>query len=191
MYRILLLLVLAPVVQAAEPVSSVVREQHYMVYGRTIAEIQRSIIERTPVRHALGTFAGNTRTDYKATYRLVPVGQSSCVLTNAAVRAESVVTLPQLAPGTLHPAVATEWQRYYTALRSHEYLHVESARESARTTQQWLAGMQISGPCHAARPRVRAAIEVHIRSLDESDRQLDALTGHGRSQGAGLKPRVR
>lgn len=191
MYGILLLLVLAPVVQAAEPVSSTVREQHYLVYGRTIDEIQRSIIERTPVRNALSAFAGNTRTDYKATYRLVPVGQSGCVLTNAAVRAESVVTLPQLAPGTQHPAVATEWRRYYTALRSHEYLHVESARESARTAQQWLAGMQISGPCHAARPRVRAAIEVHIRSLDERDRQLDALTDHGRSQGARLKARPR
>lgn len=191
MHRFLLLLALAPLAQAAEPVGATVREQHYLVFGRTIDAIQRSIAERTPVRNAWGAFAGNTKTHYKATYRLVPVGQSGCALTNAAVRAESVVTLPQLAPGTLPPAVAAEWRRYYLALRSHEYLHVASAREAARITQQWLAGLEIGGPCHAARPRVRAAIEVQIRSLDERDRQLDAVTDHGRSQGAWLDAKVR
>ncbi|MCM2318880.1 MAG: DUF922 domain-containing Zn-dependent protease [Pseudomonas sp.] len=191
MRRFLLLLALAPLVQAAEPVSSTVREQHYMVFGRTIDDIQRSIIERTPVRNAWGAFAGNTKSHYKTTYRLVPVAQTGCVLRNAEVKVESVVTLPQLAPGTLSPAVAAEWRRYYTALRTHEYLHVESARESARTTQQWLAGMQIGGPCHAARPHVRVAIEAYILKLDERDRQLDALTDHGRAQGAWLDARAR
>lgn len=185
------LLALAPLVQAAEPVSSTVREQHYMVYGRTVDDIRRSIIERTPVRNAQAAFAGNTKSHYKTTYKLVPVAQTGCVLRNAAVKVESVVTLPQLAPGTLPPAVAAEWRRYYTALRAHEYLHVEGGKESARATQQWLASMKVSGPCHAARPRVRAAIEAYIRMLDERDRHLDAITDHGRSQGAWLDARVR
>ncbi|MNN49685.1 hypothetical protein D3C81_1642260 [compost metagenome] len=191
MYRIWLLLVLVPAVQAAEPVSSTVREQHYMVFGRTIDEIQRSIIERTPVRNAQGAFAGNTNSHYKTTYRLVPVAQTGCVLRNATVKVESVVTLPQLAPGTLSPAVAAEWQRYYTALRTHEYLHVQSGKESARATQQWLANMTISGPCHAVRPQLRVTIEAYILKLDERDQHLDAITDHGRSQGAWLDARVR
>lgn len=191
MLGILLLVALTTLAQAAEPVSSAVREQHYMVYGRTIDEISHSIIERTPVRNARGAFSANTRTHYKTTYRLVPVAQTGCVLKSAAVKVESVVTLPQLAPGTLSPAVAAEWLRYYTALRTHEYLHVESGKESARTTQQWLASMKVRGPCHAARPHVRIAIEAYILKLDERDRHLDALTDHGRSQGAWLDARVR
>nr|WP_254797352.1 DUF922 domain-containing protein [Pseudomonas aromaticivorans] len=162
-----------------------------MVYGRTVDDIRRSIIERTPVRNARGSFAANTKSHYKTTYRLVPVSQTGCALRNAAVRVESVVTLPQLAPGTLPPAIAVEWRRYYIALRAHEYLHVESGRESARTTQQWLASMKISGPCHQARPHVRVAIEAYIRKLDERDQHLDAITDHGRAQGAWLGDRVR
>lgn len=188
---ILLLLALAPLVQAAEPVSSTVREQHYMVYGRTIDAIRRSIIERTPMRNAQGAFAGNTKSHYLTTYRLVPVSQTGCVLRNAAVRVESVVTLPQLAPGTLPPAVAAEWRRYYTALRAHEYLHVDSGKEAARATQQWLASMKIRGPCHEAKPHVRVAIEGYILKLAERDQQLDVMTDYGRSQGAWLDAGVR
>ncbi|WP_166366357.1 DUF922 domain-containing protein [Pseudomonas akapageensis] len=183
--------VLAPLAQAAQPVSSIVREEHYVVYGQTIEDIQRSISDRTPVRSPQGAFAGNTKTVYQTTYRLVDVSQTACALQNIAVKVESVITLPQLAPGNLSPAVADEWRRYYTALRAHEYLHVESARESARETQQWLASMRISGPCQVARPQVRVAIEAYILKLDERDRQLDVITDHGRSQGAQLDARVR
>lgn len=191
MRRIWLLVALSPLAQAAEPVSSTVREQHYLVYGRTIDDIRLSISERSPVRNAHGAFGGGTNTRYKVTYRLVPVAQTACVLKDARVKVESVVTLPQLAPGTFAPAVAAEWQRYYSALRVHEYLHVASGKGAARTTQQWLASMQISGPCHAARPRVRVAIEAYIHKLDERDRQLDTVTDHGRSQGAWLDTQVR
>ncbi|MCM2320536.1 MAG: DUF922 domain-containing Zn-dependent protease [Pseudomonas sp.] len=191
MRGIWLLLALTPLAMAAEPVSSTVREQHYLVYGRTIEEISRSIGERSPVRNGLSAFGGGTRTHYSASYRLVPVSETQCVLKDAAVKAESVVTLPRLAPGTLPPAVSAEWRRYYLALRTHEYQHVESARASARVAQQWLAGLQLSGPCHAVRPRVRAAIEARIRMLDERDRLLDRMTDHGRSQGAELDLRVR
>lgn len=188
---ILLSLALASLVQAAEPLSSTVREQHYMVYGRTIDEIRRSIAERTPVRIVHGTFAASTRTRYQATYRLVPLTETSCALRDAAVKVESTVTLPQLAPGTLPEAIADEWRRYYTALRTHEYMHVGFGRESARTAQRWLAGMKLSGPCHQARPRVRAAIEAYIHQLDVRDQQLDATTGHGRTQGAWLDSQAR
>lgn len=191
MRGIWLLLALTPLAQAAEPVSSTVREQHYLVYGRTIAEIHRSISERSPVRNAQSAFGGGTKTHYSTSYRLVPVSETQCVLKDAKVKAESLVTLPQLAPGTLPPAVSAEWRRYYLALRTHEYQHVESAKASARVTQQWLAGIKLSGPCHAARPRVRAAIEAQIRMLDERDRLLDTMTEHGRSQGAELDLRVR
>lgn len=191
MRGIWLLLALAPLVQAAESVSATVREQHYLVYGRTIDEIRRSIIERTPVRSAWGAYAGNTKNHYRTSYRLVPVSQTSCALTNAAVQVESLVTLPLLAPGTLTPGVAAEWRRYYTALRTHEYQHVKSGRESARITQQWLASTRITGACHAVRPRVQVAIEAYIRKLDERDQHLDAMTNHGRSQGAWLDDRVR
>ncbi|HYQ39168.1 MAG TPA: DUF922 domain-containing protein [Pseudomonas sp.] len=191
MRGILLLLALTPLAQAAEPVSATVREQHYLVYGRSIDDIRRSIIERSPVRNVQGTFAANTRSQYKATYRLVPEGAAGCVLRNARVAVESVVTLPQLAPGTLTPEAAAEWRRYYSALRAHEYLHVENGKESAQATQRWLAGMKLSGPCHEARPSVRVAIETYILKLDERDQQLDALTEHGRSQGAWLDARVR
>lgn len=185
------LLLLAPLVQAAEPVSSTVREEHYLVYGRTIDDIRQSISDRTPVRSARGAFAGNTKSHYQTTYRLAPVSQTGCALKDVAVKVESVITLPQLAPGTLPPAVAQEWRRYYTALRAHEYRHVESGKESARTTQQWLASMKISGPCPAARPHIRVAIEAYILKLDERDRHLDVITDHGRSQGARLDTRVR
>lgn len=190
MYRVWLW-VLAPLLQAAEPVSSIVREEHYVVYGQTIADIQRSIGDRTPVHNAQGAFAGNTKSEYKTTYRLVPVSDTECALQDVAVAVESVITLPQLAPGNPSPAVAQEWRRYYTALRTHEYLHVESARASAAATQRWLASMQLSGPCSAARPQVRAAIEAYILKLDERDRQLDVITDHGRKQGAQLDARVR
>lgn len=188
---ILLLLALAPLTQAAEPVTSKVREQHYLVYGRTIDDIRRSIAERTPVRDGQSAFGGNTKITYQTTYRLVPVSSTSCALTNAAVKVDALVTLPQLVPGTRTPAVVAEWIRYYTALRAHEYQHVSSGTASARETQRWLARMKLTGPCHAARLRVRAAIETHIRMLDERDRQLDILTDHGRTQGAWLDIRVR
>lgn len=183
--------VLAPLAQAAEPASSIVREEHYVVYGQTIDDIQRSISDRSPVRTPQGVFAGNAKSEYQTTYRLVSISQTECALQDVAVKVESVVTLPQLAPGNLSRPAEEEWRRYYTALRTHEYLHVESAKESARATQQWLASMKISGPCYAARPRVRAAIEAFILKLDERDRQLDVITDHGRSQGARLDARVR
>lgn len=188
---ILLLLALAPLAQAAEPVTATVREEHYWVYGRTIDDIRRSIAERTPVRNGQSAFGGNTRITYQTTYRLVPVSSTACALTKAAVKVDALVTLPRLVPGTRTPAVVAEWLRYYAALRAHEYQHVSNGKASAKETQRWLARMKIGGPCRQARPRVRAAIETHIRMLDERDRQLDVVTDHGRSQGAWLDVRVR
>ena len=190
MHWLLLLLTLAPLAQAAQPVTSTVREQYYLVYGRTIDDIHRSIAERTPVRNGQSAFGGNTQVTYQTTYRLVPA-RTGCVLRNAAVKVDAVVTLPRLVPGTRTRAVVAEWLRYLTALRAHEYQHVQSGKESAKATQRWLAGMQLSGPCHEARPRVRAAIEAYIRMLDERDRQLDIVTDHGRTQGAWLDTRIR
>lgn len=186
-----LLLAVAPLVEAASPYRATVREEHYQVYGSTIAEIQRSIIARTPLRDGRDTFAGDTSTRYQANYRLEPVPPDGCVLRDVEVLAESRVTLPSLAPGELSPAVAAEWSRYYRALRNHEYLHVEIARQAVRSTQEWLASMRLEGDCAAARPRVRRAIEAYIRNLSERDRQLDAQTEHGRTQGAWLDERVR
>ena len=191
MGRILLLWVLAFLAQAAEAAGSTVREQYYTVYGQTVADIQRSIFERTPMRNARGAFAGNTKSNFRTTYRLIALPQQGCTVANAVVKVESVVTLPQLAPAVRSPAVETEWRRYYAALRAHEYLHVQNGEESARTAQQWLAGVKTRWSCAEAKPQVSAAIRSFLLRLDERDQQMDAATEHGRSQGAWLDARVR
>lgn len=184
----LLLWALAFLTQAA---GATVREQYYTVYGQTVADIQRSIFENSPMRNARGAFAGNTKSNFQTTYRLIALPQQGCTVANAVVKVESVVTLPQLAPAARSPAVEAEWRRYFAALRAHEYLHVQNGEESARKAQQWLAGVRTSWSCAEAKPQVRAAIRSFLLRMDERDQQMDAATEHGRSQGAWLDARVR
>ncbi|WP_455233508.1 DUF922 domain-containing protein [Geopseudomonas aromaticivorans] len=189
--RALTLMLASGAAQASVEAITTVREQHYPVHGQAIHEIQASMRSNTPIRKDGNPYGAVAAGNYSAVYDLRPLPGGGCAVANVQVRIDLVVTLPQLMPGARSAAVEAEWQRYYAALRAHEYEHVKNGEVSARAVQRWLSEVKTSMSCTEAKPRVGAAVQAVFTKLDERDKEMDRVTRHGATQGADLDPRVR
>ena len=188
---VIALMLLPGLAPAAGEALTAVREQHYAVHGQAIREIQASMLNSAPVSQDANRYSGKASSAYSADIQMRPLPGGGCVMENAQVRLESVVTLPQLMPAARSVAVDAEWQRFYAALRAHEYQHVQNGQAVARAVQHWLNSVESRLPCEQALSRVKSAVQAAFMQLDEHEKEVDRLSGHGEAQGVALDLRVR
>jgi predicted secreted Zn-dependent protease len=162
--------------------------QHYSVSGTTTAEISTSVFQKTPVKMNNGRFGAVTYNEFTTNYSTVGAGRGGCEVKNARIQLDSTIVLPQLVETDQSEAVIGEWGRYIGALRAHEQMHANNGKLTAETLASRLYDFKSSLPCAEMRVKLDQALDRLIQNMGEWDKQLDAQTEHGKSQGAFLRP---
>lgn len=181
---------LVPGLSSAEPVVTF-RIEHYEVTGNTVAEIQQSVLARTPVRSANGVFGGATRWNLETSYRTEPLPGGRCAVLDPKVFLEIRVTLPRLRPGSKITREAfAEWNRFLGALRAHEKLHALNGKFTAETLDRRMVNLTTAFDCQRTKEVLDKSSRALIDQISQRDVELDRKTVHGRSQGAFLNMAV-
>ena len=98
-----------------------------------------------------------------------------------------VFTLPRWANAeAAAPEVLQRWHGYYRALRLHEDGHRDNGIEAAREIERSLRDLPAAEACAAIDQSASLAAKDILRKYNARDRDYDAQTRHGATQGATL-----
>jgi predicted secreted Zn-dependent protease len=118
------------------------------------------------------------------TYRQKSLGDGRCAVESVSTKLDLKVRLPRWNPPADAPAALVgKWGRYMDALRVHEAGHLQTGRDLASNFKAAALGM---GPtdCGALGAAVRARFDGLLGQANARDRDYDAQTRHGATQGA-------
>lgn len=108
--------------------------------------------------------------------------EAVCRLTNVRSTVEVKYTLPRW-PGE-NAEVGPRWQEYLKALMAHERGHTQTAVEAARFIVAGISALPPAADCDAAGAEANALGNHELDLAHQRDRQYDAETKHGETQGA-------
>jgi predicted secreted Zn-dependent protease len=86
-------------------------------------------------------------------------------------------------PADAAPDIIARWQRYAAALRVHEDGHLDHGRSAERELKAVVPAMT-APDCGALDQALRARFNQVVEDYRKRDKEYDAQTGHGKTQGA-------
>jgi predicted secreted Zn-dependent protease len=169
---------------SANPMVSV-QMIHYPISGATSQELREQMNLFGPLDERLDRrFDGYTRWYVRWNYQYAQ-SQEGCRIDKAKVKTEVTMTLPQweTAP-TASPELNTEWNRYITALQTHENGHKQHGLNAGNEILQTLTNLSIQPSCNELDVAANTASDRIIQHYSQEDFAYDQATGHGATQGA-------
>lgn len=147
----------------------------YSVPGRNAQAIRRNMDRLRPSEPAGQRFDALTTWQFSTRWG---GGQGRCDPQTSEARVGVLVQLPYLAEGErLRRGDRGRWDRYFTALVSHETHHAKLAIEGANQMQ---AEMRLAQSCD----QLADIVDRRAEAILEATVHYDALTDHGRKEGA-------
>ena len=163
----------APTLATAEISGATVT--YYDIRGSTVAELSAAMNESGPV--AYDGWKGAAATHWYISWEWPGYGSADCRLDEADISYQLDVTLPRWKPpADVSPELVAEWNDYIRALAGHEQRHVDFVPEGAAQAGQAIR----AATCETAEEAAQAAVE----TIRQRDRDYDAATNHGATQGA-------
>jgi predicted secreted Zn-dependent protease len=132
------------------------------------------------------SFVAETRSPMRSTWKWEQHGISTCSARDIRVYVDAQILLPRWTPpaGT-QPAVVAEWDRFVSALRTHEAGHKDIAAKGGTEIVKQLGA--IAGPCSEVGTRASTIARGISDRTREAQARYDAETRHGVLQGTGLR----
>jgi hypothetical protein len=123
------------------------------------------------------------RTEWHLSYTYRPrAGTSGCAVASVDTKLDLKVRLPRLtAPGGGERQ--QRWDRYLAGLQAHEAGHVQIARDFESNLKRNLLGVAASD-CGSLDQAVRSRFDQMLQQTNQRDRDYDAQTNGGATQGA-------
>jgi predicted secreted Zn-dependent protease len=117
------------------------------------------------------------------TYR-THTASSGCAVESVSTKLDLKVRMPRWTPPSNASAeLVRRWDRYLDALRVHEAGHLQTGRDFESNFRRSASGMS-AGDCGALGSAVRARFDSLLEQARQRDRDYDAQTRHGATQGA-------
>jgi len=163
-----------------------VKDAPYDVQGNSVAELIAEKDAKGPLDDGKRFFA---KTDWNLhwNYRYEPRG-SGFVITTISVTADITYRMPHrvLPPAEPDP-IAGKWARFIAALTTHEHGHAQNAIEHGKALYGALHANRTFASAQALKDFIRAEGDKCLAATREADKQYDARTSHGVTQGATLR----
>lgn len=169
---------------ALAEVSESLAYRDYSVAPHPAESLLFALNRASPIRENGRTFHGYTEWQVSWRFRWHQEPSGRCAITSARTQVTGSIQLPQLKGGTA--AQKTAFERYLPALREHELGHYRIGRDAAAHIDREILQLP---PMHNCRALEQAANDGAYRTLarfQQQERDYDASTGHGRTQGAWL-----
>lgn len=165
-----------------------VNENLVYAYYTANADPSRSLLSimnaSSPIRQDGQIFHGNTRWNVKWNFWWFENSDGRCRITKVTTTLDGSITLPRLVGATARQQ--SQFDIFLSALRVHELGHFGIAKEAAATIDRKILSFPEMSSCNALEAAVNNLGYRTIDAYKEKDVQYDALTSHGKSQGAWL-----
>lgn len=154
--------------------------QYYQVYGDDWATLRAQIAACGP-QHEYAADASYSL-NWSYAFRADETGQCRVVAAQVGVRSAMLLPFREVT-GDETTGLLTNWQSFSSALRNHENGHAALTEQYA---SRLLTQLQSYPPddCYTMSSRVEAIAESVAAQLSSAQRQYDASTNHGATQGA-------
>jgi predicted secreted Zn-dependent protease len=152
----------------------------YDIEGSTASQLRASL-------DRLGPVIDGARYDARSIWKVnwsykFERGQGGCSLKNVSTTVKVTFILPRW-PGE-NPEVGPHWQRYLSALLTHEKGHARIGIDAARFIVSALQALPPGRDCEVADSLAAAAAREELELARDWERDYDAQTRHGATQGA-------
>lgn len=159
----------------------------YDVQGSTLHEVGEWMDRHGPAGADGRRFHGYTEWAVRWRYRYRP-GRTGCAVTALETDLTVTMQLPRwLSRADASPAAIREWDRYSAALRAHEDGHAEIGASAAEAIRQSLSALRSASSCEALAKELDDRGMAIIEEHQAREREYDASTRHGATQGARLQ----
>lgn len=150
------------------------RLDYYDISGSIERELRAQLDAKAPVGY--DGYKGDATTNWFIRWNWPGYGSSTCDLSKATVSYEIVVEFPRWTPpDDASPDLVAKWDRFTRGLAKHEQNHVDFVVANYPSVLDAIRG----ATCETADTAAASALEP-IRQLD---RDYDAATNHGESEG--------
>ena len=139
----------------------------------------------SPVRRDGRTFSGNTNWNIRWQYDFGRDPAGLCRVTKLRVVLNLEITLPRLRGAS--PSQQENFDRYMVKLRAHEQTHAAIDTEAARSVEHELLALPPQRDCAQLKQQLNGAGHAVLGRYREKNREFDARTDHGRTEGVVLK----
>lgn len=158
----------------------------YTIHGVTATDIRNQIIRCAPREgDSTAKFTGETSYRLNWQYNITSDG-SKCYLSDVRVGLNTQINMPDWQTDPAASArLRSEWQRFTTALMSHEQGHISLDRLYAASFTADLEQLRTSD-CAAMNAAVQSLVARDTAKLNNANTAYDAHTNHGATQGAVL-----
>lgn len=159
---------------------------YYDVHGSSYAELHADMRRLGPKING-GSFVGETRSPMTWGWHTESIAGSSCSLRDVRVAVNAQILLPRWSPpADADSTLVAEWKRFIAALETHEAGHKDISAKAGRALKDELRGL--SGLCSQVGLRANDIARKIIDHATEEQKQYDADTRHGLTQGTGFGP---
>ncbi|MEZ5598626.1 MAG: DUF922 domain-containing protein [Pseudomonadales bacterium] len=173
--------VLSPV--AAAQLSEDVDRRTYTVAARADESLKQALNRATPIQDHGSLYHGYTRWFIRWRFNTT-AASGGCVIRNVTTHLDVTITLPTPSRETL--ARFREASVYLQALDAHEEGHRRIARQAAEAIDAGIGALPPQGDCTGVARAANALGHTLLEQARETERQYDANTSHGCTQGACL-----
>jgi len=159
------------------------RVETYEVTGADHAALGRGIRSAPPKAGGGQRFAGYYEWYLSWRYQTVREGPA-CRVSRVSIVIDSVVTLPKWTPPAgADASLVEEWQRFITALATHEAGHRDLVLDGAVRIQRAIFGVAPQ-ECSAMAHAVQQEAQPVLTDMRAGEMRYDQTTRHGATQGA-------
>jgi len=171
---------------AHDGLTAIVNEPYtYTVSASSLTGLRSGIENCTARAQVAGSYHAITARQIVWSYAFSQAG-SQCTLVNVRVGLNISQLLPDFTPkpGTSQ-SVIDAWNTYHTSLLTHENGHVDVAKRYAAELVDKLNSLGTMD-CGAIQTIAKTTVDSELKTLNATDTDYDASTGHGATQGAVL-----
>lgn len=169
---------------ASAEISEHLEYTYYTAEMAASRSIREALNKVTPIRQDNRQFHGNTKWYVKWNYRWFEQRDGRCKITKVATDLTATITLPKLTGATEQQAKV--FDTFIVALRQHELGHYDIGKKVAEVIDKGILALPEMSSCDLLETSANALGHQAIDEGKRQDKQYDATTEHGKTQGAWL-----
>jgi predicted secreted Zn-dependent protease len=184
MHKSLLLCLLIVANTASAQVSEHLDYTYYTAIADANSSLRETLNKATPILVDNRPFHGYTKWNVKWHYRWFEQADGRCKITTVTTDLTGNITLPELNGATAEQAKA--FDKYVSALRVHELGHYAIGKETATVIDSGILALPEMSSCKELEATANALGYQTLDDYKAREKQYDASTNHGETQGASL-----
>ncbi|MCX7067297.1 MAG: DUF922 domain-containing protein [Methylococcales bacterium] len=157
---------------------------YYTATADTNSSLRESLNKATPIHVDDNPFHAYTKWNVKWNYRWFEQADGRCKITTVTTDLTSKITLPELVGATAEQTAV--FDRYVSALRVHELGHYDIGRKTATAIESGILALPQMSSCKELESTANALGYQTLDNYKVIEKQYDASTNHGETQGASL-----